>query len=772
MNDTVDLEALRCFLDETLDSFANLGSKILQLETEPNYKELLEEIFRPVHGIKGNAGFFELTNLLRISHKLEDLLQDLRSGKLAINREVIDILIEGIDILTDVVNRVRDDPTASDLTEREKAYIEKIVEYRSKGIAVFDLTCALHSLTSMLPALSQLEIDPNTLPHTKQALESVNLLIEDIKDVLDTDKHKEFDAYASFTLKGKDLTNQVRILFDVLDRLENKRGISSQLAESFKASFYEIFNALDASQQELVRLDQAEPFFGFLDDSFLNQTDDLIKQIDRAVRAVVQYLETTKAPGEVKRIGEILVSKGKISEQDLAETLNKQKPLGQILLEDKKIQEKDLTEALAEQSSQVIDKIKRKGKPSKDVKTIRIQQDKIDEFVFRVGELTMHLDTLDFIQKELAKRYIGDKAVRDLNGLFITLNDVASDLENSIMEIRKVPARSILQKFPMLVRTLSQNVGKQISTEILGDEVLVDKDVLEKVEEPLIHLIRNSVDHGIEASAEERVSRGKPEQGKITIVSRADKAFFYLDVSDDGQGIDPDKIRSIASEKGFFKKDELSKLNDQEAINLIFNSGFSTARRASDISGRGVGLDVVKTNVEELGGSVTVDSQIGQGTEFHIKLPMTKTLVTKEALFIQDHGKVFAVPSADIESVVELNHDQLKDDKEYLIAVIQDRIYSFKRLNDCFALAYGHNKQANGGKRPERACGLILKNQRTGILVETVLDFSKIVVKDLEHKYLENIDILEGFTVRGDGQVVMVLKLDQILSGTVNVICQ
>lgn len=765
MNEIIDPDAFQCFLDETIDSLADLGSKIVRLETDPDSKKLLEEIFRPVHGIKGNAGFFELTNLLRISHKLEDLLQDLRSGKSAVDREVVDILIEGIDILTDVVNRVRDDLTATELTDQEKEYIEKIVEYRSRGNAIFGLTSALQSLTGMLSELSQLEIDPNTLPHANQTLESVNLLIEDIKGVSKRDKHEEFDAHASYALKGKDFTDQARILFDFLNCLESKREISSQLADSFKASFYEIFNALDASQQKAVELNQVERFFGFLDDSFLNQTDDFIKRMHDAVKAVVRHLETAGAPGAVvQKLGDILVDKGKISERDLADALNKQKPLGQILLEDKKIDEKDLAGALAEQSSQAIEKIKGKGKPSKDSKTVRIQQGKLDEFVFRVGELTMNLDSLGHIHKELSGKYAEDEAVHNLKDLFVTLKEVADDLEDSIMEIRKVPARGILQKLPVLVRNLAQNVGKQISTEILGDEVLVDKDVLEKVEDPLVHLIRNSVDHGIEASAEERVSRGKPEQGKITVVSRVDETFFYLDISDNGQGIDPDKIRAIAREKGFLKEDELSKLNDQETMYLIFNSGFSSAKKVSDISGRGVGLDVVKNNVEELGGSVTIDSRIGQRTEFHIKVPLTTTLVTKEALFIEDHGTVFAVPSADVERVVKLNPDQLREDKDRLIAVIQDRIYSFRRLNDCFDSTYGHNTKCHADKSPERACGLISKSQRTGLLVEKILDFSKIVVKDLDHKYLENMPKLEGFTIRGDGQVVAVLRLEEILS--------
>ena len=767
MDETFDLEAFQCFLDETADTFADLGSKTLHLETDPNSKELLEEIFRPVHGIKGNGGFFGLTNIVKVAHKIEDLLHDLRSDKLAIRREVVDILIKGIDILTDLINRVRNDPTATDLTDQEKGYIEKIVKYRSKESHVFDLKYALQSLTGMLSDLSQLVTDPNSLPHANQALESVNLLIEDIKDVLKSDKHKRFDASsASFALKDKDLTKQVRILFDVLTRLESKKDISSELAKSFEASFYEIFNNLNASQQEAVDVDQVKPFFGFLDDSFLNQADDFIKEIDQAVNSIVQYLDTTGTSGEVRKIGEILVDKGKLNEQDLADALNKQKPLGQILMDDKKIQEKDLKKALAEQSSQIINNLKSKEKPSKDVKTIRIRQGKIDDFIFRVGELIMNLDTLDYIQKELARKYIEEKAIRDLKDLFLTLNDVAGDLESSIMEIRKVPARSILQKLPVLVRTLSQDVGKQISVEILGDEVLVDKDILEKLEYPLVHLIRNSVDHGIEAQAEERTSKGKLEQGKITIISRVDNNFFYLDVSDDGQGIDPEKIRAIASQKAFLEEHELSKLSDQEVINLIFNSGFSSARTVSNISGRGVGLDAVKTNVEELGGSVGVNSRIGRGTEFYIKIPLTRTLMTKEVLFIEDHGNTFAVPSSEIECVVELNEGQLRDHRDNLMAVIQDRVYSLRRLNDCFDPGYGHNKKVQTGKHSDRACGLILKNQRVGLLVENVLDFSKIVVKELNQKYVENIPVLEGYTIRGDGQVVMVLKLKQILSAS------
>ena len=200
----------------------------------------------------------------------------------------------------------------------------------------------------MLSEIGLHEIDPNTLPHASQTIESVNILREDIKDKLERKKPNEFETDTCFALKGKDFTDQTRVLFDVLDHLEDKKDISSTLAEAFKSSFYEIFNTLDASQQEIVDLARVEPFFGFLDDSFLTQTDDFIKQMDRAVRAVVQFLETTEPSDEVKKIGEVLVTWGKISKGDHANALNKQKPLGQILLEDKKIGEKDLKEALAD----------------------------------------------------------------------------------------------------------------------------------------------------------------------------------------------------------------------------------------------------------------------------------------------------------------------------------------------------------------------------------------------------------------------------------------
>ena len=174
---------------------------------------------------------------------------------------------------------------------------------------------------------------------------------------------------------------------------------------------------------------------------------------------------------------------------------------------------------------------------------------------------------------------------------------------------------------------------------------------------------------------------------------------------------------------------------------------------------------MVKNNVEELGGSVTVDSQIGRGTEFHLKIALTRTLVTKESLFIEDQGKFFTVPSAEVERVVELNRDQLRDHDGHLIAVIQDAVYYFRTLNDCFDSTYGHNKNANVDKCPEKICGLLLRNQRVGLLVEKVLGFNKIVVKNFEHEYFENIPALEGFTIRGDGQVVTVINLEEILSG-------
>ena len=757
-----DLETFRFFIDETIDSFTAVGSKIAHLETDPNPNALLNEIFRPVHSIKGNSSFFELNNLIRISHNTEDLLNDLRSGKIPIHREIIDLLLEGIDILIHTVNRVREDPNATDLTEQEKAYIDKIVQCRSRGVSAPDLIHVIRSLTGKLSELSQLEIDPNALPHASSVSESANLLIEDINGVLKEKNDEKHEASGPFALKGKDLTEEVHILLDVFNHLEARKDISSDLAKSFKLSFNKIYSDLDTSKKEKVHFETVEPLFEFLDDSFLNSSDDFIKQIGQAVRTVIESLEGTGSPLEPKKIGEILVEKGKISEQDLAEALKKQKPLGQILLENKEIQENELKDALNDQSSQIIEGLIRKEKPSRDVKTIRINQEKIDEFVFGVGGLIMNLDTLNFLQKELAEKYFEEKAVNGLKGLTATLNDLAYDLQNKIMEIRKVPARTVMQKLPALVRSLSQKLGKKIDVEILGDEVLVDKDIIEKIEDPLVHMIRNSVDHGIEASTENRVSKGKPEQGKIIIGLKVDKEFFYLDLMDDGQGIDPEKVKEAALRKGF-EESELKMLSDQEAINLIFRSDFSCATTVSDLSGRGVGLDVVETNIQKLGGRVSVDSQMDRGTTFHIKIPLTRTLVTKEALFVEDQKEVFAVQSEEIELVTSLTTDQIMHHKEHIFAVIRDRVCPLRRLSDCFVWGDGSKRKTNIGNGNSRICGLIAKDQGAGILVENVLNFGKIVVKDLDQKCLGNTPGLKGYTIRGDGKVVMVLDLKQLL---------
>ncbi len=764
MSDTFDFDAFQCFLDETVDSFAGLGSKVLRLETEPNSKELLEEIFRPVHSIKGNAGFFELNSLLRISHKLEDLLQDLRLNKLAVTQEVIDILVAGINILTEAVNRIADDPGAKELTKAEKDYLEIITEFRPEEIAGKDITDRIQSLTGLLNELNQREIDPNSLAHADQVVKSLNLLIDDAEKILEKSKPEAFASDASFILKDKDVTEYARHLFEVRNRLADKSAISSELKKSFNSSFYTIFNLLNTAQQKQIKLDQTEPLFGFLDDAYLNQSDDFIKEITEVIEAVVQHLDTSGTRDELKNEGEIPIDKDMVSEKDLAENFKKQKTAGQKLLADDKVREKDLDPDPSEKKSREIDHLQSKEKPAKAVKTIRIQQGKIDEFVFLVGELIMNLDILAYLQKRLAQKRVEEKTVRDLKNLLITIKDVAGEMEKSIMSIRRVPARSVLQKVPAMVRSLSQKVGKPIRTEVINDEVLVDKDLLEKIEDPLVHLVRNSVDHGIESSAAERVSKGKAEHGTISITSMVDNEFFYLNVCDDGKGIDPEKIRASARQKKFLADHELKKLDDQQVIDLIFNPGFSSAKEVSDISGRGVGLDVVKKNVEEVCGLVKVDSQLGRGTDFHIKVPLTKTLVTKEAIFVEDRGLVFAISAEEVDSVVELNPDQLKKDEKQLTAVIQEKVYTLRRLNGRLDSASGGKQNISANNGSSAICGLLLKNRQTGLLVEKILDFSKIVVKELEHNYFENIPMLEGFTIRGDGQVVMVLKLEQVLS--------
>jgi two-component system chemotaxis sensor kinase CheA len=594
-----DVEIVKEFLVESNDHLDDVESKILELEKNPEDVDLINSIFRPIHSMKGSAGFLGLQDIGKVSHELETLLDEARKAKIIITSEIIEILYEGVDILKklrEAVAKKMDNKGASG----------DVIEYH--------------------PLLSKISI----------------------------------------------------IL-----------GLNQ-----------------DTVQKE-------------------------------------------KAPGnppKEKYIGEILVESGDISKEQLEIALQEQgqgqgqgQRLGEILVEKGIITPEKINSALKVQS--VV------GKPSSE--TVKVDTQKLDNLINLVGELV------------IANALINDGLGNTTNGSnknLSHLNKIVKDIQDQVMCMRMVPLKSTFQKMARLVRDVSAKVGKKVQLEISGEDTELDKTVIDEIGDPLVHIIRNSIDHGIEAQ-NERISTGKPAEGLVRLNAFHRGGNIVIEIEDDGKGLCKEKLLKKAIEKGLIEED--ASLSDQQIYNLIFAAGFSTAEKVTDVSGRGVGMDVVKKNVERLRGKVEISTVEGKGTKISIKLPLTLAII--DGMIVQVGTEKYIVPMLSIEKSIRPK----KED----VSTVQQRGELINVRGSLLPMVRLHNLYNVQPKKtnPWEALVLIVEGegQRCGILVDDLLGQQQIVIKSLGEQF-HNIRGIAGSAILGDGRIGLILDVGGIMSMALN----
>jgi two-component system chemotaxis sensor kinase CheA len=599
MNFMDDVEIVKEFLVESNDHLDDVESKILELEKNPEDVDLINSIFRPIHSMKGSAGFLGLQDIGKVSHELETLLDEARKAKIIITSEIIEILYEGVDILKklrEAVAKKMDNKGASG----------DVIEYH--------------------PLLSKISI----------------------------------------------------IL-----------GLNQ-----------------DTVQKE-------------------------------------------KAPGnppKEKYIGEILVESGDISKEQLEIALQEQgqgqgqgQRLGEILVEKGIITPEKINSALKVQS--VV------GKPSSE--TVKVDTQKLDNLINLVGELV------------IANALINDGLGNTTNGSnknLSHLNKIVKDIQDQVMCMRMVPLKSTFQKMARLVRDVSAKVGKKVQLEISGEDTELDKTVIDEIGDPLVHIIRNSIDHGIEAQ-NERISTGKPAEGLVRLNAFHRGGNIVIEIEDDGKGLCKEKLLKKAIEKGLIEED--ASLSDQQIYNLIFAAGFSTAEKVTDVSGRGVGMDVVKKNVERLRGKVEISTVEGKGTKISIKLPLTLAII--DGMIVQVGTEKYIVPMLSIEKSIRPK----KED----VSTVQQRGELINVRGSLLPMVRLHNLYNVQPKKtnPWEALVLIVEGegQRCGILVDDLLGQQQIVIKSLGEQF-HNIRGIAGSAILGDGRIGLILDVGGIMSMALN----
>lgn len=453
------------------------------------------------------------------------------------------------------------------------------------------------------------------------------------------------------------------------------------------------------------------------------------------------------APAPTK-LGEILIQEGSASKEQVLEALEQQDrklPLGEILVQSGVITEKTLETALQKQA--------RPSKAAEDDQTIRVETSRLDSVMNLVGELVLGRNRLMKLGGGLEQSYENEPLVRGLTETLAQLNLVTTDLQLAVMKTRMLPIRKVLAKFPRMVRDLSQKLSKQVRLELHGEETELDKSVADEVGDPLVHIVRNAIDHGIELPSE-RQAAGKAMEGLVRIAASQEGNSIVIRIQDDGKGLQVDRIKAKALSRGIASEAELASMDPRDILNMVFLPGFSTADKVTDVSGRGVGMDVVRTNIRRINGSVEIDSQVGKGSVITIKLPLTIAII--QALLVEVEQATFAIPLGSVIEAVKITKDDVKTINGREVLTLRERVLPLLRLSEEFEIP----RDTSCEKFYVVVVGM--GERHVGVIVDRLRSQEEVVIKSMGD-YLSEIKGVAGATITGEGKVVLILDIPELV---------
>lgn len=682
-------KVMQIFLSECKEIIESLETKILILEDNPNDKTMIDDIFRGVHTLKGNANSFGFVRLGEFVHYFEDYLDNFRKQTETLNDYEADLLIRGFDIVKEVFQAEESgNPQNPDEYSEVLAEIKK---YLNKEDTTEDLTFELEEVVSK----------------------------SEFKVQKITDKKEELLTFTDEILKKVKSENLT--IYNIVMTFDDDlytRGYNHQL-------FFKLFTDLGEIVYTYIKTNENTPILEIFD------TDKSY------IKEMSTYLISSSSFEEVQDVFEFIAQDEEvnISKIELDDILNQKQEVIQKELNLKNDQIKNIVENNS--SSKV------STAPSA---SIRVESAKLDELFDSIGELVI---AQSFISQNDKIKSINDK---EINQYLEMLGKSTKIIQNKVMSLRMIPIRDTFLKMKRVARDVSKKTGKEIELLISGEETEIDKTMVDKLSEPLIHLLRNSIDHGIESN-EDRIEAGKNSIGTVILSASHKGSNFVIEIKDDGAGIPKDKILAKAIERGI--ADENMDYSDDEILNFIFQAGFSTAEKLTDISGRGVGLDAVKTSIEEMRGKIQVDTKVGEGTSFRIILPLTLAII--DGLIVRLEGDTFIIPTLSvIESFRAKKSEiqQIKGKGEFID--YRGDILPIIRLN--------HLLELSDEKIPFEESTLICVEHERGkyvLQVNELLGRQQVVIKSLG-KMMRNVKEISGAAILGSGNIALILNTEGI----------
>lgn len=692
------------YLEEARELLAELETALLELEERPEDIELVRHIFRALHTIKGSGAMFGFDDVAEFTHHIENIFDMVRNNDMEVTKELIDITLASRDhiemLLESVVKNTKIDinETTKLVDSLKKLMPNKIIEKEHNQQTPSDAD----------GSIAKEEPDD----HTKGKKETYRINFDNAKTVL---------------IKGTDILLLLKNLTELGEcNIMVQTDEVPLLHDCDPETCYLNWDIIITTKAGINAL--KDVFIFIMDDCEVN-----IKLI---------YSEDNCTEGgeaNIKKLGEILVERGTLKQEDLKKTLSSQKRIGEMLIKEGLATKEEVQAALLEQQH-----IK-KTQSTQAVKTtssIRVASEKLDSLVNRVGELVI-------VQARLSQLALNNND-QELIVISEEVERLTADLRDSTLSIRMLPIGTTFSKFKRLVRDLANDLGKKVEMTTEGAETELDKTVIERLNDPLVHLIRNCIDHGLESPAV-RKAAGKSEHGTVHLTAAHSGADVLIQIKDDGKGLDLDKIREKAIEKKLISKD--TELSEKQIYSLVFTPGFSTSETLSNISGRGVGMDIVKQAIESLHGSVEISSKENQGTTVTIRLPLTLAII--EGLQVVIENDVFVLPLANVEECIELTKEDIAKAHGRCIVNVRDEIVPYISLREWFIM---------GGDTPDVAQIVITKsnNKRVGFMVDNVLGSNQTVIKGLGSMY-KNLDGVSGATILGNGNVALILDVQQLI---------
>ena len=754
---------LKDFIDESLEITGNLNDGLLQLEDGDGQGDLVNDLFRFFHNLKGNSGIIGYNELNALTHEAETLLNNVRQGKMSPSHELIDLLLLVVDVMETLVGRIdvasgktRPFDTEPILTQLKKAVAgEEIAlppaliaaQKGGKGGETGDGK-PVDVVTPVIIPMGAEGDDLDAFQATiKQQFEIINAALATLRK---DGSHKDSEDALFRCLTAIKNASSFVGFNDVKEYAERTAGIVDQ----GRSQGIDFSLMVDLISQETAIIEEMA-------------TAAIKKKRESAPAAPEAAASEPAAPAaESENVAPAAPPAAKPPAPAAPAAAPAAKPAAAAAAPAAKPAAPAAPAAApaakpaAPAAKPAAAAAKPAAKPATETaqksSSIRVDHERLDHLMNLIGELIINRNRYALIARSLESGGADvdiSQVAQSLSETTYAMARISDDLQDTIMKVRMVPVSSVFSRFPRLVRDLSRKSGKEVDLVMEGEETELDKSVVEAIGDPLVHLIRNSVDHGIE-SEEARVAAGKSPKGRVTLRAFHKGNSVAIEIEDDGKGIDPEKMREVAIRKGIITAEEAAQLDDREAVELIFAPGFSSADKITDISGRGVGMDVVRTNIKNLKGSVSTNTELGKGTRFTLSLPLTLAII--DALMVNVSGQTYAIPLDAVSETTKIECSRLTDVKGRKAVTLRGEVLGIVELAEMLDLP-------RTDPLPEVLSVVVIhdNDRRLGLVVDRLLERQEIVIKPLG-AYLGDLKGISGATIMGDGSVILILDPHEI----------